>query len=226
MLLISEKIFFAAAGVCLFLALLAVSVFSVCFDASFYNKTFVKYNVSAQAGVSYGDLETVTDNIIKYLSGQSSALDAKVYINGVLRPFFNEKEAAHMEDVRGVVWGGFTLFAASALTLCAATAFAAAKKTLPGALHVLTVSALCCLGLFAVLCAVIAANFDGAFALFHKIFFNNDLWLLDPETDALINIMPLEFFIDAAARAGITFFMLYAVALSLLSAKTARRWVK
>ena len=29
---------------------------------------------------------------------------------------------------------------------------------------------------------------------FHKLFFNNDLWLLDYETDLMIRILPEEFF--------------------------------
>ncbi|WP_418921800.1 TIGR01906 family membrane protein [Clostridium aestuarii] len=37
-------------------------------------------------------------------------------------------------------------------------------------------------------------NFDKSFTFFHKIFFNNDYWLLDPKTDPIINILPQEFF--------------------------------
>ena len=36
--------------------------------------------------------------------------------------------------------------------------------------------------------------------MFHHIFFNNDLWMLNPDTDLLINIVPEPFFMDTAAR--------------------------
>ena len=38
-------------------------------------------------------------------------------------------------------------------------------------------------------------NFDGLFITFHKIAFTNDLWLLNPNTDVLMALMPLPFFI-------------------------------
>lgn len=37
--------------------------------------------------------------------------------------------------------------------------------------------------------------FNTAFVLFHKLFFNNSLWLLDPKTDPIINIFPEPFFL-------------------------------
>ena len=40
------------------------------------------------------------------------------------------------------------------------------------------------------------------FILFHKLVFTNDLWLLDPRTDLLIRLMPIEFFISYAAIIG------------------------
>ncbi len=43
-----------------------------------------------------------------------------------------------------------------------------------------------------------AINFDATFTTFHKIFFNNDYWLFDPELDPVINILPQEFFMHAA----------------------------
>ena len=45
-------------------------------------------------------------------------------------------------------------------------------------------------------------DFSSLFVLFHKLAFTNDLWLLDPQTDLLIRLMPLEFFISYAAIIG------------------------
>ena len=41
--------------------------------------------------------------------------------------------------------------------------------------------------------------------MFHHIFFDNDLWILDPSTDLLINIVPEPFFMDTAGRIALTF---------------------
>ena len=37
-------------------------------------------------------------------------------------------------------------------------------------------------------------NFDGSFVLFHKIMFNNDYWIFDPNLDPVIKILPDVFF--------------------------------
>ena len=44
----------------------------------------------------------------------------------------------------------------------------------------------------------LAIDFDKAFVIFHKIFFNNDYWLFDPATDPVINILPSTFFLHCA----------------------------
>ena len=53
--------------------------------------------------------------------------------------------------------------------------------------------------------AIVATDFSRYFVVFHHIFFNNDLWLLDPRTDMLINIVPEPFFMDTARQIGIVF---------------------
>ena len=46
-----------------------------------------------------------------------------------------------------------------------------------------------------VILGVIAAfGFTDAFVLFHRLMFRNDLWLLNPQTDLLIRLMPTAFF--------------------------------
>ena len=46
-------------------------------------------------------------------------------------------------------------------------------------------------------------DFHRYFMIFHEIFFKNDLWLLDPDTDLLIRMLPEGFFFDMVARIGI-----------------------
>ena len=52
---------------------------------------------------------------------------------------------------------------------------------------------------------MISTDFTRYFTIFHQIFFDNDLWILDPRTDLLINIVPEPFFVDTAARIGLLF---------------------
>ena len=76
------------------------------------------------------------------------------------------------------------------------------KSTVPGSL---------CLGtgiFFAaalVIVGIVASDFSKYFIVFHHIFFDNDLWILNPATDMLINIVPEPFFMDTAFRIALTF---------------------
>ncbi|HOM44130.1 MAG TPA: DUF1461 domain-containing protein, partial [Bacillota bacterium] len=49
-----------------------------------------------------------------------------------------------------------------------------------------------------VLIILMKIDFYKYFTVFHEIFFTNDLWLLDPAADRLINIFPQDFFTDMA----------------------------
>ena len=51
-----------------------------------------------------------------------------------------------------------------------------------------------------VLIILMNVDFNKYFTIFHEIFFNNDLWLLDPNVDRLVNIFPENFFYDIAIR--------------------------
>lgn len=61
------------------------------------------------------------------------------------------------------------------------------------------------------LIGIISTDFSKYFVVFHKIFFSNDLWILDPRTDMLINIVPEGFFFDTAARIALVFAVIVVV---------------
>lgn len=62
----------------------------------------------------------------------------------------------------------------------------------------------------------VVINFKGSFVLFHKIMFNNDYWIFDPNLDPVINILPEKFFFHAGIMililiivASITNYLIY-----------------
>ena len=54
------------------------------------------------------------------------------------------------------------------------------------------------LALPVILGALIAMNWDQFFVLFHKLFFNNDYWIFDADTDPIILLLPDGFFMHCA----------------------------
>ena len=67
---------------------------------------------------------------------------------------------------------------------------------------------------------VISTDFTKWFTVFHHIFFDNDLWILNPATDRLINIVPEPFFIDTALNIAVIF----ALSLGVLLAGCLLSW--
>ena len=51
--------------------------------------------------------------------------------------------------------------------------------------------------------ALISLDFNQSFTLFHLLSFSNDLWLLDPATELLINLLPEAFFASAALQTAL-----------------------
>lgn len=193
---------------CLMIVFLITSVEAVTYwTPGYYEHEYEKYNVTAAVRMEMDDLLQVTDEMMDYLRGDRDDLHVMTVVDGSPREFFNAREIAHMEDVRGLFLGAITLrrvcLAAAAICVLLMTALKAdLKRTLPRMLCVGT-------GLFFLLAAgiglLIASDFSRYFVVFHHIFFDNDLWILNPATDLLINIVPEPFFADTALRIGLTF---------------------
>lgn len=192
----------------LMITLLITSVEAVTYwTPGYYEKEYAKYNVTEDVKMEMEDLLDVTHEMMAFLRGNRPDLHVPTIVDGQPREFFNEREIAHMEDVRGLFLAAIALrriclavMAACVLLLLALRADV--KRVLPKMLCIGT-------GLFfavlAVLAGIISTDFTKYFIIFHKIFFNNDLWMLDPRTDLLINIVPEPFFVDTAARIGVTY---------------------
>ena len=193
---------------CLMIVFLITSVEAVTYwTPGYYEHEYEKYNVTAAVRMEMDDLLQVTDEMMDYLRGDRDDPHVMTVVDGSPREFFNAREIAHMEDVRGLFLGAITLrrvcLAAAAVCVLLMTALKAdLKRTLPRMLCVGT-------GLFFLLAAgiglLIASDFSRYFVVFHHIFFDNDLWILNPATDLLINIVPEPFFADTALRIGLTF---------------------
>jgi uncharacterized membrane protein len=69
------------------------------------------------------------------------------------------------------------------------------------------------------------SDFTKYFTIFHKIFFDNDLWLLDPAKDDLINLLPEGFFSDTALAILIVFLVCMVISF-IIAIVIARSWKK
>ena len=188
--------------------LLITSVEAVAYwTPGYYEDEYEKYNVTADVHMEMEDLLDVTREMMAYLRGNREDLHVPTIVDGQPREFFNEREIAHMEDVRGLFLGGLLLRRISILGAVVCLILMTVLKA--RIVQVLPRSICVGTGLFfAVICflaALISTDFTKYFVIFHQIFFDNDLWILDPATDLLINIVPEPFFMDTAWRIALTF---------------------
>ncbi|MGN0158685.1 MAG: TIGR01906 family membrane protein [Brotaphodocola sp.] len=195
-------------GFALMITLFITSIEAVCYwNPGYFENEYTKYHVLDDVQMEMDDLLEVTDEMMNYLRGDRADLHIPTIVNGEPREFFNQREIAHMEDVQKLFLGGFTIrricigiMAVSVLLLFILKANF--KKILP---KTICHGTIVFFAVTAALAALISTNFTKYFIIFHKIFFRNDLWLLDPNTDLLINIVPEPFFVDTASNIAAVF---------------------
>jgi integral membrane protein (TIGR01906 family) len=178
----------------------------------FYKREFKKNNTYALMGMEEDQLNSVAQGMINYLDGSDETLaDDTAVVWGVERPFFNEKEISHMVDVKFLFTWGIAIKNIAIFVLLASIVYFVAShfilrnkplRTMFGWWRGFSAGTLV---LVAALGITIAINFRRAFTIFHEIFFTNDLWLLNPRTDLLINMLPNQFFQDIAMFIGVSF---------------------
>jgi len=156
-----------------------------------YEYGFNKFDVSAATGLDKTELHDFASQLITYFNSDEEYMATDLY---------NQRELAHLKDVKGLIRLAYYLQIASATYIAAylAVNFALrrrafwedfAKQALWGG--GLTVALLAVLAFWA------ATDFDSLFLLFHLSSFRNDLWLLNPG-DTMLLMFPQGFFFDAA----------------------------
>ena len=186
----------------------------------YYEKEYTKYHVLDDRGIdmTMKDLLQVTDEMMAYLRGNREDLHVMTVIGGESREFFNEREIAHMEDVRALFLEGLLMrriMAVLAVTLILFIALRRKKDTVYILARSFQAGSAVIAALVLVLGLVISTDFTKYFTIFHQIFFDNDLWILDPSTDLLINIVPEPFFVDTALSIGLMFVVPLAAVLAV-----------
>lgn len=203
-----KRVLYFGLGLVGFISLLcSIAAFSVTNEA-LMKQGFLGYSHTAHLNVPadrYGDYAKA---IAQYLDGKTATVQVKNPDSDEMENAFSEKENAHLSDVRGIVnvlkiirWVGGGLVI-GLLALLYFKHKAQPAQFLQDAVRGFALSALFLLLIATVLTIWGAVNFDGLFVTFHKLIFTNDLWLLNPNTDLLLALMPLNFFIWYAGEIG------------------------
>ena len=177
-----------------------VSVIDICaFNEAFYAYEYEKNDVADIIGIDDGSLDEATDVLLGYIKGRYETLDLEVKIDDDQVEMFNAKEKEHMVDVRDLYTAVSTVRYIALAVFLISIIYLSIKykgkifKLLANAYkRVLIVFA----SIVAALAVFALSDFYLFWTTFHRIFFSNDLWLLDPLTDRLIMMVPETFFFD------------------------------
>lgn len=160
-------------------------------DEKLLLKCFNRYAETESFGVKKDDYPLFAAQLSAFFRHKTDAPSVQAFP-------FHDYEVTHLHDVRTLMDGiqafaWFCLAAAVALLLFLIRLYRRQRFSfLPGFLAFILLTA--AIILFAVL------DFNRIFTLLHELLFTNDLWLLNPQTDLLIALMPEGMFMYLARK--------------------------
>ena len=179
------------AMMCAVIAALAFSIWAAVYGDShygFYKKEYQKYEV--------------TEHMMNYLIGKEEKLSVVTTVEGKEQDFFNERDRLHMRDVRNLFLGGIKV--GGVCLIVAAAILTMFKKREKDWKRLFCRAYSIALGVWLVIGVLLgiafSIDFTTCFTIFHKLFFTNNLWIFNPETDYMIRMLPEGFFSDMVIR--------------------------
>jgi integral membrane protein (TIGR01906 family) len=185
---------------CLPSLLLTASITGAVNSGWLYEYGFEKYDVGLTTGLSQAELHKAATGLIAYFNSGEESIDLVVEKDGRSVVLFNEREVAHLRDVKGLFRLDYTVLLWTlvyGLVYTLWTVFwrkGVYRRYLARGLAWgggLTIALMLAVGLVWLL-----FGFDRLFWQFHVLSFANDFWLLDPTRDYLIRLFPQGFWFD------------------------------
>jgi integral membrane protein (TIGR01906 family) len=158
-------------------------------------------------GYSNDELRIATEAILADLVVGPPEFDAAV--RG--EPVLNERERAHMRDVRGV-FAGFGMLAVVSVVVLVAGIAGARRLGHPERAWRAVRNGARGLAVGVVVAGVVAVfAFDAVFEIFHRLFFAGGSYTFDPGTERLVQLFPFAFWSESTMAVGAVILVLAAV---------------
>ena len=170
-----------------------------------YKNGFQKYNVSQTTDLDEAELEKAATGLISYFNSDEEYISLTVVKDGQPFELFNQREVAHLKDVKALVRLNYRLLLGTAIYVGAYAGICLFwrrrrywRQTAWGTAigSSITLGMIIAMGIGAML------NFQELFLQFHFLAFTNELWMLDPTQDYLIMLFPEGFWYDAGMLFG------------------------
>ena len=174
----------------------------------------VSAKVSEYIGMTDAEQTAFAGEMAAFMKGETNAQPAVL----------NEKEQRHMLDVRGLTQtaaGTSRTYLTVAAVLAVIAAWTGAKlrrRMLPKLIGGLSAVSVIMLLVQGVMNEVASGGFEQLFVQMHETLFTNDLWLMDPQTDILIRMMPQPLFEQALLNGASIALRMLVIVLAMLFA--------
>lgn len=180
-------------GWCFIIICVVFSIKSTALNPDFYIPKYEEMELASDIGVSKKDLNQSIRLLLDYLDDKRDDIKGHITWHGVSQETFNEKETSHMVDVKVLDQNALKVAKMAFIILgLVVLYFYLNDKTLMFAY--LSKGFLMAMFTFILMLVFfgfwILTDFASFWTWFHTIFFSNQLWLLDPNTDFMICMLP------------------------------------
>ncbi len=194
-----------------FLIFLVTSNVRLAFNSvAFYEFGFDRHNVMYTTGLTESQLSEVATEIRDYFNSDEELLDVRVLVNGAEWPLFNEREIIHMRDVKELLHAVYRVQEGTFLFLFtfSMVGFLIQGSEFAERIRMLFLRGTVFIyGAIGVVGLVSLVGFNLLFRWFHEFSFNNDFWLLDPQTSFLVHLFPQGFWLESTLLLGMATLM-------------------
>lgn len=157
-------------------------------------------------GIARGELLRASGELRDYFNNDQDTVFVRVQQDGQPVSLFNNRETAHLRDVKTLLRAMFRVQEAAVIFVLAyvVTVFIWAREgNLRSLARQAAISAGVGVAVIAAIGLAVLVGFDATSDRFHRLLFSNDFWLLDPARDHLIQMFPDAFWQDISLWIGI-----------------------
>lgn len=165
---------------------------TIALNRHFYNWQHDTLHTSEKVKMSKIDLYESMDVLLDYLEGNRDSIDLEVKVNGNMREVYTTREKKHMVDVKYLYQDAMLVrnVAVGVVLFLGIILYADNKKKMMYALCKSYSKILMLFFMFIGTLLIYAlSDFTRFWTAFHQLFFDNDLWLLDPRSSIMINML-------------------------------------
>lgn len=194
-----NKVLSTIFGIAVFFLLITAAIALPIYLRFFYYIHINALNLPEETGKSYAEIKAAFDEVMNYLTLPNAKFGTGVFP-------YTEEGASHFADCKKLFTLNSSVLIVSAIVTIILIVLGKSKKITilrPAGLSPAFYSAVFAVILPLVIGLLAAIDFDKAFVIFHKIFFlGKTNWEFSPDGNAIITVLPQEFFRNCAILIG------------------------